>query len=169
MYERRRRPCMELLSPAYSARYLGQHGEWFAKQNTPDNPRARELWLRHRELGWDNTSRKYTPPSVYGIKPMTLEPWADETMTVDSSWDRIGGSKKDVQGQILHGMMSYHAAHTHTRHTTQTGRSRSGRGNRLALNTSPTSPPGVVSRSSNTLRVYCVIGVHTCGTSDSRG
>ena len=53
---------------------------------------------------------------VLGIKPTTLEPWADETMTVDSAYDRIGGDKDDVQGRCLKGAMSYHADLTHERY-----------------------------------------------------
>ena len=100
---------MEFLSPAYSSRYSDLHGDWYARKKTPAHPSSRELWLRHRELAWDSTVRKYTPPACKGIKPITLEPWADETMTVDSSWDRIGGDKTDIQGQLLRGMMVYQA------------------------------------------------------------
>ena len=71
---------MEWMSPTYLERFRSAHGEWFAKRTTPSDPRAKGLWLKFRELEWDNTARKYTPPSVKGIKPLTLEPWADETM-----------------------------------------------------------------------------------------
>ena len=107
---------MEFLSPTYSARYTRLHGEWYGVHKSPVNPTARERYLKHRELGWDSSVRKYTPPSIKGIKPVTLEPWADETLTVDDSWDRIGGDKNDVQGGLLRGMLSYQTDTTSRRY-----------------------------------------------------
>lgn len=68
---------MELLSPAYSERFKDAHNTWFGRKKTPTNPNAKMLWLQHRELNWDSTIRKYTPPPLRGIKPITREPWAD--------------------------------------------------------------------------------------------
>lgn len=99
---------MEFLSPPkYSARCTELHGEWFGRTTTPASPEHKALWLKQRELAWDNSVRRYTPASIKGLKPVTLEPWADETITVESSFERFGDNFDDVQGQMLRCMMSY--------------------------------------------------------------
>jgi hypothetical protein len=107
---------MELVSPAYRSRYCKDHGEWWGQRREPCEPRAREAWLKHRELAWDSSARRYTPQCVGGIKPMTYEPWSDETIAVDAAWSRIGGSTRDLQGQVLRGAMSYSADVLSRRH-----------------------------------------------------
>ena len=131
---------MEFVSPAYSARFRKAHPDWYAHDKAPGDPRSKSRWLRHRELAWDSSVRKYTPPSVVGIKPITLEPWADETLTVDSSWDRIGGSKDDIQGQLLKDKLSYIADVNARRYLKQVDLKRYVEDMHESLSSPPTSP-----------------------------
>lgn len=54
-------------------KYIEQH-------RTPHDAKKKQHWLKHREIAWDNTSRKYTPMMLRGYRPITLEPWADDSI-----------------------------------------------------------------------------------------
>ena len=92
---------------------------WLEQHKTPKDMRDKAKWLKHRELGWDNTVRKYTPMYMKGFKPITFEPWTDDSVRFGEEqalgfdpwgtgevWDTQKG-KKDAQGIIFDSAMEY--------------------------------------------------------------
>ena len=110
--------------------------EWHFTKKRPKDPRNHYKWLKHREIGWDTTTRKYTPLVMKGLKPVTFEPWADDTLyfglpmkgtgaeCLDNPgggpWDRLPvtrhctptpeGNASDFQGRELQRRMTYREA-----------------------------------------------------------
>jgi len=72
------------------------------------------LWLKHREVSWDSTARKYTPMALRGLKCTTFEPWADDGQMFESEFDRVGeGSSSHILSDgLLHEALHYSAALT---------------------------------------------------------
>ena len=71
---------MELFTPALAPPPVYEKPEWIGTHEAPTDPRKKAQWLKHRELAWDNTVRKYTPMVMKGIKPTTYEPWSDDVL-----------------------------------------------------------------------------------------
>ena len=108
----------------------------FSKKEPRKDPRLHYKWLKHREIGWDNTVRRYTPLVMQGLKPVTFEPWADDTLyfglplrgtgaeclddPAGGPWDRLPvtgagrptpeGNASDFQGRELQRRMAYREA-----------------------------------------------------------
>ena len=55
---------------------------------TPTDGERKAKWLKHREIAWDNTTRKYTPMMLKGYRPITLEPYACCTALADTALSR---------------------------------------------------------------------------------
>lgn len=55
---------------------------------TPTDGARKAKWLKHREIAWDNTTRKYTPMMLKGYRPITLEPYACCTALADTALSR---------------------------------------------------------------------------------
>ena len=47
---------------------------WLEDHRTPKDGARKAKWLKHREIAWDNSTRKYTPMMLKGYRPITLEP-----------------------------------------------------------------------------------------------
>lgn len=63
---------MELLVSATLPQF--EDYRWLEDHRTPTNPTRKAKWLRHREIAWDNTTRKHTPSMLKGYRPITFEP-----------------------------------------------------------------------------------------------
>ena len=90
--------------------YLEQH-------RTPTDAQKKAKWLKHREIAWDNTARKYTPMMLRGIRPITFDPWADDSVRFGeeralgfdpwgsgATWDK---DLPEVQTSLFDSMMKY--------------------------------------------------------------
>ena len=85
---------------------------WLGQRSPPKSPARHAKWLRWRELGWDSTARKYPPPSLRGLKPITSEPWSDDVIRYDQAYDTIGtgSTTHTLTGGLLEESEAYHEA-----------------------------------------------------------
>ena len=104
---------MEMLPPV-------EEFQWLTQNQTPTERKSKAKWLKHRELAWDSTHRKYTPLTLKGFRPITFEPWSDDSIRFKEErsvgfdpwgtgevWDRQKGTP-DVQGKMLNYELDYH-------------------------------------------------------------